>query len=115
MDSKKLALFFSQERLDSYENTNGHFKNLRFIATITPKLASIELILRNLLDFEMRKNDVEWLRNYPNAEISSRISKLERNGALKHTQLLSKVSLGEIVRIINESNMRGKIFTLQIF
>lgn len=115
MDSQRLALFFSQKRLNSYNNTNEHFENLRLIAAITPRLASIELILRNLLDFEMRKIDVEWLRNYKNDEISSKISKLEINGALTHNQLLSKMSLGEIVKIINGSNMCGRIFALQHF
>ncbi|WP_158654453.1 hypothetical protein [Helicobacter salomonis] len=72
--------------------------------------------MRNLLDFEKRKVSTDWLRHYPDVKIASKIQKLELNGKLTHTQLLSKVSLGEIVRVINESAYtRSKIFTLQHF
>ena len=114
MNKDKILAFFSQERLSSYQSVEEHFDNLRLIAKITPKLASIELILRNLLDCEKRQIDVDWLRNYPNIDISSKIKKPETNRTLSHTQLLSRLSLGEIIGIINESNrMRSRIFSLQ--
>ncbi|MFC3848533.1 hypothetical protein ACFOPX_08450 [Helicobacter baculiformis] len=116
MKNTKLVLFFSQERLDSYESIDAHFNNLRLIGRITPKLAIIELILRNLLDFEKRQSSSDWLRHHANSKILSKIQKLESNGKLTHTQLLSKMSLGEIITIINENVcVRSKIFALQHF
>lgn len=114
MDENNILLFFSQERLSSYQSVEEHFDNLRLIAKITPKLASIELILRNLLDSKKRQIDADWLRNCTNIDISSKIRKPETNGAPNHTQLLSRLSLGEIIGIIGESNrMRSEIFSLQ--
>ena len=78
--------------------------------------------MRNLLDCEKRQIDVDWLRNYPNIDISSKIkkpeTKPETNRTPSHTQLLSRLSLGEIIKIMNESNdesnrMRSRIFSLQ--
>ncbi|BEG58246.1 CAAX protease (plasmid) [Helicobacter sp. NHP21005] len=116
MEKSKLILFFSQERLESYENVDEHFNNLRLIGRITPKLASIELILRNLLDFEKRQISTDWLRYSTDAKILNKIKKLELNGKLTHTQLLSKMSLGEIIAMINENvYIRSKIFNLQHF
>ncbi|WP_158656932.1 hypothetical protein [Helicobacter bizzozeronii] len=79
-------------------------------------MAIIELILRNLLGFEKRQSSSDWLRHHTNTKISSKIQKLESNGKLTHTQLLSKMSLGEIITMINESiRVRSKIFALQHF
>ncbi|WP_163555339.1 hypothetical protein [Helicobacter suis] len=116
MEKAKLVSFFSQERLESYENVDEHFNNLRLIGSITPKLASIELILRNLFDFEKRRISTDWLRYSTNAKILNKIKKLELNEKLTHTQLLSKMSFGEIIAMINENiHVRSKIFNLQHF
>lgn len=116
VDRDKLDLLFSKERIDSYNNVEEHFRNLRLIARITPKIAVIELIIRNLLDYEMCKINKDWLRSYPDSKISSKILQIDKKDTLSHTQILSKLSLGEIKSIINAHvNIYNKIFALENF
>ncbi|EMF7905615.1 hypothetical protein V4G95_001935, partial [Campylobacter coli] len=42
---------FSQMRLSSYnDDIVKHYDNLKFVGKITPKIATLEIILRNKLD-----------------------------------------------------------------
>lgn len=105
VDKERLFYFFSELRLNSYKSIEEHFKNLRLIGQIAPKLGMIELIMRNLLDLEMKK------RHCKKFEIWNQ----RQGGLLLHEQLLSKMSLGDIARIINDKGVRGRIFSLQRF
>lgn len=62
--------------LRSYNNIYEHFDNLKMIASITTKIAILELVLRNLLDKHMKEKDLEWLRNYNEENIKQKIIKL---------------------------------------
>ena len=61
-----LTILLSKERLQSYSSIQEHFENLQLIANITPKLATIEIALRNLLDHELSKIDSNWIENSTN-------------------------------------------------
>lgn len=117
MDNEKLFYFFSKPRLDSYESIDEHFENLWLIGQIAPKLGMIELILRNLLDLEMKKRKSNWLQTCNDAKILQKIQNLQSKagGQLLHEQLLSNMSLGDVVRTINAEGVRGRIFSLQRF
>ncbi|EOA3681517.1 TPA: hypothetical protein RTB45_001804 [Campylobacter jejuni] len=67
-----LEYLFFKERLESYNNIYEHFENLKMIASITTKIAILELVLRNLLDKHMKEKDLEWLRNYNEENIKQK-------------------------------------------
>ncbi|EMB8187703.1 hypothetical protein VAG88_001853, partial [Campylobacter coli] len=64
------------------------------IASITTKIAILELVLRNLLDKHMKEKDLEWLRNYNEENIKQKIIKLQNKEILDNNQLISRISLG---------------------
>ncbi|EIS1395257.1 hypothetical protein LY492_001825, partial [Campylobacter jejuni] len=65
------------------------------IASITTKIAILELVLRNLLDKHMKEKDLEWLRNYNEENIKQKIIKLQNKEILDNNQLISRISLGD--------------------
>ncbi|EKK7116451.1 hypothetical protein PON38_001773, partial [Campylobacter jejuni] len=55
---------FSQIRLSSYDNNIvKHYDNLKCVGKITPKLATLEIILRNKLDNKLSEKDNDWIKN----------------------------------------------------
>ncbi|EAM0916327.1 hypothetical protein D4G74_09700, partial [Campylobacter jejuni] len=55
---------FSQIRLSSYNNDIvKHYDNLKCVGKITPKLATLEIILRNKLDNKLSEKDNDWIKN----------------------------------------------------
>ncbi|EIF4277872.1 hypothetical protein OCH95_001905, partial [Campylobacter coli] len=66
------------------------------IASITTKIAILELVLRNLLDKHMKEKDLEWLRNYNEENIKQKIIKLQNKEILDNNQLISRISLGDV-------------------
>ncbi|EHJ4674051.1 hypothetical protein KBM95_001764, partial [Campylobacter jejuni] len=69
------------------------------IASITTKIAILELVLRNLLDKHMKEKDLEWLRNYNEENIKQKIIKLQNKEILDNNQLISRISLGDVIFI----------------
>lgn len=54
---------FSQMRLSSYNNDIvKHYDNLKCVGKITPKLATLEIILRNKLDNKLSEKDNDWIK-----------------------------------------------------
>ncbi|ELO8678045.1 hypothetical protein ABU938_000582 [Campylobacter jejuni] len=100
---------FSKERLESYNNIYEHFDNLKMIASITTKIAILELVLRNLLDKHMKEKDLEWLRNYNEENIKQKIIKLQNKEILDNNQLISRISLGDVIFIIKLEHLEAKI------
>ena len=79
----KLANFkilLSKERLESYNNEiDKHYENLKLIANITPKIATLEIILRNKLDSVLSLRNNEWIKNAKDAKIIEAREKIENN------------------------------------
>ncbi len=46
-----ITLILSKERLDTYDNLEQYKENLKLISFITPKISSLEIYLRNALDY----------------------------------------------------------------
>lgn len=54
---------FSQIRLSSYDNNIvKHYDNLKLVGKITPKIATLEIILRNKLDNKLSEQDSNWIK-----------------------------------------------------
>ncbi|ECL0317261.1 hypothetical protein QRJ21_001908, partial [Campylobacter jejuni] len=91
---------FSQIRLYSYDNNIvKHYDNLKLVGKITPKIATLEIILRNKLDNKLSEQDSNWIKNSNDENIKKakdEIEKREKNRILSHHQYLSRISLGTI-------------------
>ncbi|WP_181881828.1 CAAX protease [Helicobacter sp. MIT 14-3879] len=55
---------FSKTRLLSYNNDIiKHYDNLKLVGKVTPKIATLEIILRNKLDNKLLEQDDDWVKN----------------------------------------------------
>lgn len=111
------ANLLSACRLSSYDyDIDRHDENLELIATITPKLALIEIYLRNIVDFCMQEktNDINWLENYDDDIVQNRwldeIKARYEGQELSSDQLLSNLTLGGIIYILKKERLQTIIF-----
>lgn len=107
---------FSQTRLSSYNNDIvKHYDNLKLVGKITPKIATLEIILRNKLDSKLSELDNEWIKNSNDGMIKNtreKIEEREKNKILSHHQYLSRMSLGTIIYLIKENRVQDSIMNL---
>lgn len=111
-----LTILLSKERLQSYSSIQEHFENLQLIANITPKLATIEIALRNLLDHELSKIDSNWIENSTNEQMQKELDKIknkEKYAILTHHQYLSKLTLGIVIKTIRDTKLQNSIIDLK--
>ncbi|EAH6507781.1 hypothetical protein EIW32_09955 [Campylobacter coli] len=108
---------FSQMRLSSYnDDIVKHYDNLKFVGKITPKIATLEIILRNKLDNKLSEQDSNWIKNSNDENIKKakdEIEKREKNRILSHHQYLSRISLGTIIHLIKENKLQNSIMDLK--
>ncbi|ECC2141695.1 hypothetical protein FN948_09715 [Campylobacter coli] len=108
---------FSQMRLSSYnDDIVKHYDNLKFVGKITPKIATLEIILRNKLDNKLSEKDSNWIKNSNDENIKKakdEIEYREKNRNLSHHQYLSRMSLGAIIHLIKENRMQDSIMNLK--
>ncbi|EAJ5731705.1 hypothetical protein C6S73_09330 [Campylobacter coli] len=108
---------FSQMRLSSYDNNIvKHYDNLKCVGKITPKLATLEIILRNKLDNKLSEKDNDWIKNSNDEKIKKskeEIEHREKNRILSHHQYLSRISLGTIIHLIKENKLQNSIMDLK--
>lgn len=108
---------FSQMRLSSYnDDIVKHYDNLKFVGKITPKIATLEIILRNKLDNKLSEQDSNWIKNSNDENIKKakdEIEKREKNRILSHHQYLSRISLGAIIHLIKENKLQNSIMDLK--
>ncbi|EAJ6127097.1 hypothetical protein ACLF07_001916, partial [Campylobacter jejuni] len=108
---------FSQMRLSSYnDDIVKHYDNLKFVGKITPKIATLEIILRNKLDNKLSEKDSNWIKNSNDENIKKakdEIEYREKNRNLSHHQYLSRMSLGAIIHLIKENKLQNSIMDLK--
>lgn len=107
----------SKIRLTSYNNNIiKHYGNLKLVGKITPKMATLEIILRNKLDSKLSEQDNNWIKNSNDKEIKKareEIEKREKNRILSHHQYLSRLSLGMIIHLIRENKLQNFMMDLK--
>jgi len=113
-----LEILLSKERLDSYNgDINAHFTNLKLIALITPKLAMLEIALRNMCDYWLCNRIGEnWLININDEIIQESLADIrvkQKKTNLNHHQYLSRLTLGNIIKIIRDNALQNAIFNLR--
>lgn len=105
--NQNVIRLLSQERLQGYDNNiSKHSQNLHLIAKITPKIALLEIVVRNIVDIELSKDSADWILNRTEESVVQVKKSIdERNKdkeLLSHHQYISRFSLGNVMKIIEE-------------
>ncbi|EJC36192.1 hypothetical protein HPHPP28B_1121 [Helicobacter pylori Hp P-28b] len=110
-----ITLILSKDRLDTYDSLEQYKENLKFISFITPKISNLEIYLRNALDHcltQMKESD--WVFN--ESALTPLIKELkEKKKEITHSLILSKMSLGAVVRLIFLYKLEGIILDLRAY
>ncbi len=95
-----ITLILSEERLAAYDSLEQYKENLKLIASITPKISNLEIYLRNALDYCLTQmKGSEWVFN--ENSLTPLIKELkEKKKEITHSLILSKMSLGAVIRLI---------------
>ncbi|MBH0268954.1 CAAX protease [Helicobacter pylori] len=95
-----ITLILSEERLVAYDSLEQYKENLKLIASITPKISNLEIYLRNALDYCLTQiKGSEWV--FSESALTPLIKELkEKKKEITHSLILSKMSLGAVVRLI---------------
>ncbi|WP_187899841.1 CAAX protease [Helicobacter pylori] len=110
-----ITLILSKDRLDTYDSLEQYKENLKLISFITPKISNLEIYLRNALDHcltQMKESD--WVFN--ESALTPLIKELkEKKKEITHSLILSKMSLGAVVRLIFCYKLEGVILDLRAY
>ncbi|RKV60911.1 CAAX protease [Helicobacter pylori] len=110
-----ITLILSKERLDAYDSLEQYKENLKLIASITPKISNLEIYLRNALDYCLTQiKGSEWVFN--ESALTPLIKELkEKKKEITHSLILSKMSLGAVVRLIFCYTLEGVVLDLRAY
>ncbi|QQW64895.1 CAAX protease [Helicobacter pylori] len=110
-----ITLILSKERLAAYDSLEQYKENLKLIASITPKISNLEIYLRNALDHCLTQiKGSEWVFN--ESALTDLIKELkEKKKEITHSLILSKMSLGAVVRLIFCYTLEGVILDLRAY
>ncbi|WRF21419.1 CAAX protease [Helicobacter pylori] len=95
-----ITLILSKDRLDTYDSLEQYKENLKFISFITPKISNLEIYLRNALDYCLTQmKGSEWV--FSEDSLTNLINEQkEKKKEITHSLILSKMSLGAVIRLI---------------
>ncbi|WQU24688.1 CAAX protease [Helicobacter pylori] len=110
-----ITLILSKDRLDTYDSLEQYKENLKLIASITPKISNLEIYLRNALDYCLTQiKGSDWVFN--ESALTDLIKELkEKKKEITHSLILSKMSLGAVVRLIFCYTLEGVILDLRAY
>ncbi|QQW79856.1 CAAX protease [Helicobacter pylori] len=110
-----ITLILSKDRLDAYDSLEQYKENLKLISFITPKISNLEIYLRNALDHCLTQiKGSEWVFN--ESALTDLIKELkEKKKEITHSLILSKMSLGAVVRLIFCYTLEGVILDLRAY
>ncbi|EJB38839.1 hypothetical protein HpDR24_03300 [Helicobacter pylori] len=95
-----ITLILSEERLAAYDSLEQYKENLKLISFITPKISNLEIYLRNALDYCLTQmKGSEWVFN-ENSLTDLINEQKEKKKEITHSLILSKMSLGAVIRLI---------------
>ncbi|WP_121028606.1 CAAX protease [Helicobacter pylori] len=110
-----ITLILSKDRLAAYDSLEQYKENLKFISFITPKISNLEIYLRNALDYcltQIKGN--EWVFN--ENSLTPLIEELkEKKKEIMHSLILSKMSLGAVIKLIFCYKLEGVILDLRAY
>ncbi|HEC2745808.1 TPA: hypothetical protein R2M19_000326, partial [Campylobacter jejuni] len=80
-----------------------------------PKIAILEIYLRNVLDYELSSNCKEWIKTSDNPFLLAKINEFKDKDSLEPHQILSRLSLGAVAKLIISYKVQNKILDLRAF
>lgn len=111
----KISLL-SKERLRSYDyDISKHYENLKLVGKITPKIATLEIILRNKLDQKLSESNRHWIEGSNDENVINareKIAQREYTQNLSHYQYLSRMNLGNVIYLIKENKIQNFMMNL---
>ncbi len=111
-----ISLILSKERLDTYDSLEQYKENLKLISFITPKISNLEIYLRNALDFCLiQTKGNEWVFEVRDKSVERVITqfKKEKLRTPNKNDVLSRLTLGTIVRFINDNHLQLSIISIK--
>ncbi|WP_033770216.1 hypothetical protein [Helicobacter pylori] len=110
-----ITLILSEERLVAYDSLEQYQENLKLIAFITPKISNLEIYLRNALDYCLTQmKGSGWVFN--ESALIPLINELkEKKKEITHSLVLSKMSLGKVIRLIFCYKLEGVVLDLRAY
>ncbi|EQL46686.1 hypothetical protein [Helicobacter pylori] len=106
-----ITLILSRERLDTYDNLEQYKENLKLISFITPKISNLEIYLRNALDYCLTQiKGSDWV--FSENSLTDLINE-QKKKEITHSLILSKMSLGAVIRLIFCYKLEGSILDLK--
>ncbi|MGL2734494.1 CAAX protease [Helicobacter pylori] len=110
-----ITLILSKDRLAAYDSLEQYKENLKFVSFITPKISNLEIYLRNALDYCLTQmKGSEWV--FSESTLTPLIKKLkEKKKEITHSLILSKMSLGAVIKLIFCYKLEGVILDLRAY
>ncbi|WP_131129971.1 CAAX protease [Helicobacter pylori] len=110
-----ITLILSRERLNTYDSLEQYKENLKLIAFITPKISSLEIYLRNALDYCLTQiKGSDWV--FSENSLTNLINEQkEKKKEITHSLILSKMSLGAVIRLIFCYKLEGVVLDLRAY
>ncbi len=110
-----ITLILSKDRLDTYDSLEQYKENLKLISFITPKISNLEIYLRNALDHCLTQiKGSEWVFN-ENSLTDLINEQKEKKKEITHSLILSKMSLGAVIRLIFCYKLEGVVLDLRAY
>ncbi|MGL2815545.1 CAAX protease [Helicobacter pylori] len=110
-----ITLILSKDRLDTYDSLEQYKENLKLISFITPKISNLEIYLRNALDYCLTQiKGSDWVFN-ENSLTDLINDQKEKKKEITHSLILSKMSLGAVVRLIFCYKLEGVVLDLRAY
>ncbi len=110
-----ITLILSKERLDTYDSLEQYKENLKLISFITPKISSLEIYLRNALDYCLTQiKGSDWV--FSENSLTNLINEQkEKKKEIRHSLILSKMSLGAVIKLIFCYKLEGVVLDLRAY
>ncbi|MFP6145970.1 CAAX protease [Helicobacter pylori] len=110
-----MTLILSKDRLAAYDSLEQYKENLKLISFITPKISNLEIYLRNALDYCLTQmKGSEWV--FSESALTPLIKELkEKKKEIMHSLILSKMSLGAVIRLIFCYKLEGVVLDLRAY
>ncbi|WQU96245.1 CAAX protease [Helicobacter pylori] len=108
-----ITLILSKDRLDAYDSLEQYKENLKLISFITPKISNLEIYLRNALDYCLTQiKGSDWV--FSENSLTDLINE-QKKKEITHSLILSKMSLGKVIRLIFCYKLEGVVLDLRAY
>ncbi len=110
-----ITLILSKDRLDTYDSLEQYKENLKLISFITPKISSLEIYLRNALDYCLTQiKGSDWVFN-ESASTPLIKEQKDKKKEITHSLVLSKMSLEAVIKLIFFYKLEGVALDLRTY